>query len=70
MCIVLFYNAEIPHSTLAYKTPDKYEALFLSKKSNIVLQYILDTGFESDAFGVLDSAFWLFLIIEIRHPYL
>jgi len=29
---MLFYNAERPHSTLAYKTPDKYEALFFSKK--------------------------------------
>ncbi len=28
-----FYNTQRPHSTLAYKTPDKFEALYAAKKS-------------------------------------
>ena len=30
---ILFYNTQLPHSTLAYKTPDKFEALYAAKKS-------------------------------------
>ena len=28
-----FYNTKRPHSTLAYKTPDKFESLYAAKKS-------------------------------------
>lgn len=28
-----FYNTQRPHSTLTYKTPDKFEALYAAKKS-------------------------------------
>ena len=30
-----FYNTQRPHSTLAYKTPDKFESLYEAKKSNV-----------------------------------
>lgn len=30
-----FYNTQRPHSTLAYKTPDKFEALYEAKKSKV-----------------------------------
>ncbi len=32
---IIFYNTQRPHSTLAYKTPDKFEALYDAKKSKI-----------------------------------
>lgn len=32
---ISFYNAQRPHSTLAYKTPDKFEALYDAKKSKV-----------------------------------
>ena len=31
-----FYNSERPHSTLNYKTPDKFEHLYAEKKANII----------------------------------
>lgn len=33
---IRFYNAERPHSTLNYKTPDKFELLYEEKKSNAI----------------------------------
>ena len=32
---IYFYNAQRPHSTLAYKTPDKFEELYEVKKSKM-----------------------------------
>lgn len=32
---IIFYNTQRPHSTLAYKTPDKFEALYDAKKSKV-----------------------------------
>ena len=33
---ILFYNTERPHSTLNYKTPDKFEQLYEEKKTSAI----------------------------------